>query len=116
MSKTFGYYLRISIKDLVSSIMVNDDKTEIRTDELYDLFLKTTYKMKQKGIDGQVDYSREYIKEFKYDNEEFDVGVGYIRLRDGYSIDWLQQNIIPYISTDKLQLLGLIPYDNEFSL
>ena len=116
MSKTFGYYLTISMKELITSIMVNEYRTEISKDELYDTFLKTTYKMKQKGIDGRVAYSRDDLTEFKYEYEnEFDVGISYIRLRDGYSIDWLQEHIVPYMSIDTLQLLGLLPYENDFS-
>lgn len=116
MSKTFGYYLTVTVKDLVSSIMINEDRTEIGKDELYDAFLKTSHKMKKKGIDGRVAYSRDDLAEFKreYDNE-FDVGISYIRLRDGYSVEWLQENIIPYLPTDTLKLLDLLPYENELS-
>jgi len=117
MSRTFGYFLTISIKDLIASIMVNDDKTEITKGELYDLYLDTMAEMKKRGVKGRVAYSRDDLMEFKYENEkQFDVGISYIRLRDGYSVDWLQQHIIPYMSVDTMQLLGLIPYDNEFSI
>ena len=117
MSKTFGYYLTIPVKDLISSIMINEDRTEISKDELYDTFLKTTHKMKQKGINGRVAYSREDLTEFKRDYEnEFDVGIKYIRLRDGYSIEWLQEHIASYMSIDTMELLGLIPYEEDFSL
>ena len=115
--KTYGYYLTVSIKDLVSAIMVNEDRTEIRMDEVYDLFLKTTHKMKQRKINGGVMYSREYLSEFKQEYEKyFEVGIGYIRLRDGYSIEWLQQHIVPYMSMDEMELLGLIPQENNLTL
>ena len=117
MSKTFGYYLTLTVKDLVSAIMVNEDRTEITKDELYDTFLKTTYKMKKKGINGRVAYSREDLKEFKMENaDDFEVGINYIKLSDRHSIEWLQEHVVSYISIDKLQLLGLIPYENDFSL
>ena len=73
--------------------------------------------MKKRRIDGRVAYSRDDLMEFKREDEkQFDVGISYIRLRDGYSIEWLQQHMISYMSIDTMQLLGLIPYDNEFSL
>ncbi len=117
MSKTFGYYLTISIKDLVASIMINEDKTQIGKDELYDLFLRTTYKMKQKGVNGRVAYSRDDLAEFKREYiDEFEVGIKSIKLRDGYSLEWLQDHIVSYMSVDTLQLLGVIPCENELSL
>ena len=117
MSRTFGYYLTISLKDLIASIMINEDRTIISKDELYDAFLKTTHKMKQKGIDGRVAYSREDLKEFKMENEDdFEMGINYIKLNDRHSIEWLQEHIISYMSIDRLQLLGLIPYEKDFSI
>ena len=117
MSKTYNYYLTVTMKDLVSAIMVNEDRTEIRTGEVYDLYLDTMAKMKQKGIYGGVQYSREYLKEFKQEyEEEFEVGIGYIRLRDKYNMDWLQEHIVSYMSLIKLELLGLIEQNNTYTL
>ncbi|MFQ6724585.1 MAG: hypothetical protein ACLRFE_04585 [Clostridia bacterium] len=116
MSKTFGYYLTISVKDLIASIMINEDRTEISKGELYDLYLDTMQKMKDNNIDGRVAYSRDDLNEFKQENEKyFEVGISYIKLRNG-SIEWLQQHVVPYMSIDTLQILDMIPQHDEFSL
>lgn len=116
MSRTFGYYMTISLKDLISSIMINEDRTVIGKDELYDTYLKTTYEMKQRGIQGRIAYSRDDLKEFKFEYEnEFEVGINYIKLCDGLSLEWVEEHIASYMSVDKMQVLGLIPYDDEYS-
>ena len=111
--KATGPCLRITMKELISSMMVAEDRTEIRKGEIYDRYLEITYKMKQKNINGVVLYSREHLDVFKYENDnEFDVGVKTISLKDGYTIDWLYQTVVSHIPNKKLQILGLIEQEN----
>lgn len=110
-----SYYknLTFEIKDLVATIMILNNKTEISKDELYNLCLALYKKMEKEKIYGNVMYSNVYLKYFEREfSEHFYVGENYISLKTGYNIDWLIKNITPYISLDKLEFLGLIDLEN----
>ena len=102
-------YLTFEIKDLVATIMILKNKTEITIKEVYDLSQKLYTKMKEQKILGSVMYSNVYLMDFalKY-VDDFYVGEKFIHLKNGRDINWLMENITSYLSIDKLELLGFI--------
>jgi len=114
--KPMGPHIGISLKELIASMMVSEDRTSFRTGEIYDKYLDVTYKMKQHNINGTVFYSRTHLQELKYEEANlFECGIGYISLKDGYNIDWLQENIVSHMSRSKLQILGLLGNEKTYS-
>ncbi|MBQ8615026.1 MAG: hypothetical protein IJ415_00425 [Clostridia bacterium] len=110
-----SYYKNFTfeIKDLVATIMILNNKTEISKEELYNLYMSLYKKMEKEKIYGSVMYSNVYLKYFEREySEQFYVGQNYISLKNGYNIDWLIENITPYISLDKLEFLELINLEN----
>ena len=113
MNNKYGY-LTFEIKDLVATIMVLNNKTEISIDDVYNLSQELYYKMKDLNILGSVMFSNVYLKDFALEYvDNFYVGENYISLRNGYDIDWIIKNITSYISVDKLEFLGLINLENS---
>ena len=110
-----SYYKNFTfeIKDLVATIMILNNKTEINIEEVYHLCMSLYKKMEKEKIYGNVMYSNVYLKYFEREySEQFHVGQNFISLNSGYNIDWLIENITPYISLDKLEFLGLIDLEN----
>ena len=106
--------LTFEIKDLVATIMILKNKTEITKEEVYDLHISLYKKMKKEKVFGSVMYSNVYLKYFEREfSDQFYVGENYISLRNGYDVDWIIKNITPYISVDKLEFLGLINLENS---
>lgn len=106
--------LTFEIKDLVATIMILNNKTEISKEEIYNLHINLYNKMKKEKVFGSVMYSNVYLKYFEREfSDQFYVGENYISLRNGYDIDWIIKNITSYISLDKLEFLGLINLENS---
>jgi len=116
MNNTYEY-LTIEIKDLVSTIMILNNKTEISIDEVYNFSQELYTKMKEQNILGSVMFSNVYLKDFerRY-SEDFYVGERFISLKNGRDINWLIENFTSYLSIDKLQLLGLLDETNEVTI
>ena len=108
MNNTYGH-LTIEIKDLVSTIMILNNKTEISIDEVYNFSQELYTKMKEQNILGSVMFSNVYLKDFERTYcEDFYVGERFISLKNGHDINWLIENFASYLSYDKLELLGFL--------
>ncbi len=106
--------LTFEIKDLIATIMILNNKTEITKEEVYNFYLDLYQKMEKEKVFGSVMYSNVYLKYFEREfSEQFYVGENYISLKNGYDIDWIIKNITPYISVDKLEFLGLINLEDS---
>ena len=111
--KKFNPFMTFYIKELVVSCMILNNKTEISIEELFNFSLSLDRKMKKENIVGNILYSNVYLREFKQEYfENFYVSENYISLKKGHNIDWLIKNYTPYMSLDKLELLGLIDFEN----
>ena len=110
-----SYYknMTFEIKDLVATIMILNNTTEITIEEVYHLCLSLYEKMAKEKIYGNVMYSNVYLKYFEREfSDQFYVGQNFISLKSGYDINWIIENITSYISLDKLEFLGLIDLKN----
>ena len=106
-------YLTFDIKDLVATIMILNNKTEITIEEVYNLSQKLNYEMKEQNILGTVMYSNVYLMNFALEYvDDFYVGEKFIRLKNGCDVKWLMENITAYLSIDKLELLGFIDFED----
>lgn len=111
--KKFNQFITFYIKELIVSYMILNNKTEISIEEIYNFSLSLDKKMKKENIIGNILYSNVYLREFKQENsEDFYVGEKYISLKKEHSIEWLIKNYTPYMSLDKLEILGLIDLKN----
>ena len=106
--------LTFEIKDLVATLMILNNKTEITKEEIYNFYLSLYQKMEKEKVIGSVMYSNVYLTYFEREfSEQFYVGENYISLKNGYDIDWIIKNITPYISLDKLEFLKLINLEDS---
>jgi len=111
--KKYNPFITFYMKELIVAYMILNNKTEISIDEIYNFSLSLDKKMKKENIIGNILYSNVYLREFKQENsEDFYVGENYISLKKGHSIEWLIKNYTPYMSLDKLEILGLIDLKN----
>ena len=113
MNNKYGY-LTFEIKDLVATIMVLNDKTEISIDDVYNLSQELYSKMKDLNILGSVMFSNVYLKDFALEYvDNFYVGEKFIRLKNGHDKYWLIEHFTSYLSVDKLELLGFFEISNK---
>lgn len=111
--KKFNPFITFYMKELIVAYMILNNKTEISIDEIYNFSLSLDKKMKKEEILGTILYSNVYLREFKQEYfEDFYVGENYISLKKEHSLEWLIKNYTPYMSLDKLELLGLIDLEN----
>ena len=107
-------YLTFDIKDLVATIMIKNNKTEISIDEVYNLSQELYHRMKEKNILGSVMYSNVYLRCFALEYvDDFYVGEKFIHLKNDHDINWLIENFTSYLSIDKLELLGFIDLEDS---
>lgn len=112
MNNKYGY-LTFNIKDLVATIMIQNNKTEISIDEVYNLSQALYAKMKDLKILGSIMYSNVYLMDFALEHvDDFYVGEKFIHLKNGHDINWLIENFTSYLSIDKLELLGFIDFED----
>jgi len=115
--KKISPFITFYIKELIVAYMILNNKTEISIQEIYNFSLSLDQKMKKEKILGTILYSNVYLREFKQEYfEDFYVGENYISLKKEHSIEWLIKNYTPYMSLDKLELLGLIDLENINSI
>jgi len=115
--KKISPFITFYMKELIVAYMILNNKTEISIQEIYNFSLSLDQKMKKEKILGTILYSNVYLREFKQEYfEDFYVGENYISLKKEHSIEWLIKNYTPYMSLDKLELLGLIDLENINSI
>ena len=106
-------FITFYLNELIVAYMILNNRTEISIEEIYNFVLGLDQKMKKEKIFGNILYSNVYLREFKQEYfEDFYVGENYISLKKEHSIEWLIKNYTPYMSLDKLELLGLIDFEN----
>ena len=107
-------YITFQIKDLVATVMILNNKTEITIDDVYNLSQELYSKMKEQNILGSVMYSNVYLRAFALECvDDFYVGEKFIHLKNGHDINWLIENYTSYLSIDKLELLGFLDIKNN---
>ena len=106
-------YITFEIKDLITTIMVLNNKTEIAINDIYDLSKKLYAKMKKEKITGTILYSNVYLKEFEREySEDFYVGNDFVLLNKNHDIHWIIEHFASFLPLEKLELLGFLD-DNK---
>lgn len=105
--------MHITLRDLVSSIMIKEKRTEVGDGHVYDIAQNLQKKL---GANGLVDYDSLSFKEFAKRNPEFDHALAVFSLKEGYGLDWLVENANEHMAVEVMEVLGLFDDENFSSI
>ena len=105
--------MHITLRDLVSSIMITEKRAEVGGGYVYAAAKKLQRKL---GSEGVVDYESASFKSFAKIYPEFDYKMGVFSLKKGYDLDWLAEQVNLNMAVDKMEALGLLDDGNASSI
>ena len=98
----------ITVKDMVTSLMIKLKRRSISTTELYNYFVDLEKSLNSVYRSSLILYSNVYIQDFLRDNLEFGFNHSRIFLKAGFDFNYLQEHFLSLMSLEKLEIFGLL--------
>ncbi len=98
----------ITVKDMITSLMVKLKRRSISTTELYNCFVDLEESLNSIYKSSLILFSNVYIQDFLRENPEFGFNDSRIFLKNNFDFNYLQEHFLSLMSLEKLEIFGLL--------